>query len=487
MSGKRKGVESPLDFNECVSKDELTKLLADQRTYIDGKFDDLICNINILVTRIEHVEQRPTPVSPRQPTPHDDGLEDDDDADFHNDARDMDRLRRNRHGMGGNNHHHANNDPFAKTKFTMIHFAGNADPEAYLDWELAVEQKFNSHLVPAEHRARLATSEFTGFALFWWNDLCNNNNATAVPQSWNVLKQRMKSHFVPPYYQRDLRMKLQNLKQGEKGVEEYYQELLIGLARCDIHEDDEDTCARFFGGLNRDIHDILHYKDWNRFNQLYHLTLKAEREVQGCCQQHTFRSNLGRSFLQQRSNVDKPKASVAQPPATPSATTHTSEVSNLSPVQSQPQKKAMAPGASSNSSNKIVCHRCKGIGYVMKDCPNRRASIATVDGTGYVSASDVEDELVLATNIVVDEAKNEEEVSIDSLAASVGYESLLVQRVLTSQLGHEEEKLQRHNLFHMFLIKDHRVLTIIDSGSCNNFVSSDLVAPAFVPPTMVQQ
>jgi hypothetical protein len=70
------------------------------------------------------------------------------------------------------NHNHGHNDPFAKTKFTMIPFAGNADPDAYLDWELAVEQKFNSHLVPAKHRVRLATSEFTGFAIFWRNDLC---------------------------------------------------------------------------------------------------------------------------------------------------------------------------------------------------------------------------------------------------------------------------------------------------------------------------
>ena len=118
-----------------------------------------------------------------------------------------------------------------------------------------------------------------------------------MPQTWPVLKQRMKSRFVPPYYQRDLRLKLQNLKQGDKGVEEYYQELLIGLARCGIHEDDEDTSARFFGGLNRDIQDILDYKDWNRFSQLYHLALKAEREVQGRRQdQLSFRSNTGRSF-----------------------------------------------------------------------------------------------------------------------------------------------------------------------------------------------
>ena len=113
--------------------------------------------------------------------------------------------------------------------------------------------KIDSHNVPAEHRVRLATSEFTNFVLFWWSDLCNTNNAAAVPQTWNALKQRMKSHFVPPYYQRDLCLKLQTLKQGDKSVEEYYQELLIGLARCGVHEDDVDASARFFGCLNHDI------------------------------------------------------------------------------------------------------------------------------------------------------------------------------------------------------------------------------------------
>jgi hypothetical protein len=36
MSGSVKEVESPLDFNECVSRDKLTRLLDDQRTYMNG-------------------------------------------------------------------------------------------------------------------------------------------------------------------------------------------------------------------------------------------------------------------------------------------------------------------------------------------------------------------------------------------------------------------------------------------------------------------
>jgi len=75
----------------------------------------------------------------------------------------------------------------------------------------------------------------------------------------------MKSRFVTPYYQRDLCLKLQTLKQGDKSVEAYYQELLIGLARCGVHEDDANASARFFGGLNHDIQNILDYKEWCNF------------------------------------------------------------------------------------------------------------------------------------------------------------------------------------------------------------------------------
>jgi hypothetical protein len=116
--------------------------------------------------------------------------------------------------------------------------------------------------------------------------------------------------------------------------------------------------------------------------------------------------------------------------------------------------------------------------HVMKDCPSRRAFIATEDG--YVSASDVEDNLALAANIDVDfteDDQDKEVIIIDSVAAAADYPSVLVQRVLSTRVEHEEEmKIQCHNLFHMyFIVQGCRVLTIIDNGSCNNLVSSDLV------------
>jgi hypothetical protein len=49
---------------------------------------------------------------------------------------------------------HGNDDPFAKVKFIIPPFYGLYDAEAYLDWEMTVDNKFSSHLVPKQYRIR---------------------------------------------------------------------------------------------------------------------------------------------------------------------------------------------------------------------------------------------------------------------------------------------------------------------------------------------
>ena len=59
MTGSGKGGESPSDFNECISKDEIKKLVDDQRTYIDEKFNEMMSSINGLVTRLSMLNNIP--------------------------------------------------------------------------------------------------------------------------------------------------------------------------------------------------------------------------------------------------------------------------------------------------------------------------------------------------------------------------------------------------------------------------------------------
>jgi hypothetical protein len=122
--------------------------------------------------------------------------------------------------MGGNQNHHnqhyvRNDDPFAKVKFSIPPFNGSYDAGAYLDWEMTVEQKFSSHLVPEQHRVRQATSEYKDFTLMWWNELAILG---LQPHTWDGLKTAMRQRLVPPSYQHNLCKKLQCLDQGDMSI-----------------------------------------------------------------------------------------------------------------------------------------------------------------------------------------------------------------------------------------------------------------------------
>ena len=55
----------------------------------------------------------------------------------------------------------------------------------------------------------------------------------------------------------------------------------MGMLRCNLVEDEEPAMSRFLVGLNREIQDILAYKEYTNITRLFHLACKAEREVQG--------------------------------------------------------------------------------------------------------------------------------------------------------------------------------------------------------------
>jgi hypothetical protein len=175
---------------------------------------------------------------------------------------------------------HPLNDSFAKIKFKIPSFNGKYDPAAYLDWELEVEQKFSCRDIPANSQVKAAISEFTDFALIWWREYKQKLPINSVT-TWTQLKTAMHHRFVASYYARDLLNKMQCCQQGSQSVEKYYQELQKGMLHCGLVESDDAAMARFRGGLNREIQDILDYKDYFDITTVFEYACKAEREVQG--------------------------------------------------------------------------------------------------------------------------------------------------------------------------------------------------------------
>jgi hypothetical protein len=87
----------------------------------------------------------------------------------------------------------------------------------------------------------------------------------------------------------------------------------------------------------------------------------------------------------------------------------------------------------------------------------------------------VEDDGVTSDDAAGDDA------AIDGDAATANFRNIIVQRVLSAQPETSGQQ-QRHNLFQtFFVIKDRHAHVIIDGGSCNNLVSSDLVKKLSLP------
>ncbi|KAK1603010.1 hypothetical protein QYE76_017448 [Lolium multiflorum] len=140
---------------------------------------------------------------------------------------------------------------------------GGADVEEYLTWELKIEKLWSLHPHYSEDRKiKLASSEFDGYALRWWDSLVRNlDEDGAQPiRTWRAMKEAMTSRFVPTNYMRNIFDKLTLLRQGVKTVDEYYMEMEMLMQRGRVRESLEMTMQRFLNGLKYDVKGIVrHY------------------------------------------------------------------------------------------------------------------------------------------------------------------------------------------------------------------------------------
>ena len=140
-------------------------------------------------------------------------------------------------------------------KMKIPSFNGKADVDAYLEWERNVEMVFNCQSYSDDKKVKLAALEFSDYALIWWDELVKSRrrNGELPIASWDEMKRIMRKKYVPTYYHRDLHHQLQRLTQGSKSVDEYHKEMELLLIKANIVEEEDQTMARFFSGLNKKI------------------------------------------------------------------------------------------------------------------------------------------------------------------------------------------------------------------------------------------
>ncbi|KAK1602018.1 hypothetical protein QYE76_027123 [Lolium multiflorum] len=188
-------------------------------------------------------------------------------------------------------------DGLGKPKFSIPRFEGTTDVEEYLTWELKIERLWRLHPDYTEDRKiKLASSEFDGYALRWWDALVQDREEDGeLPIiTWRTMKAAMRARFVPTNYLRSVFDKLTQLKQGVLTVDAYYMEMEMLMQRARVRESLEMTLQRFLNGLKFNIKGIVRHHKYATMNELLHHAREAESQLAEEAQQRGRATGAGR-------------------------------------------------------------------------------------------------------------------------------------------------------------------------------------------------
>ncbi|KAK1611049.1 hypothetical protein QYE76_034722 [Lolium multiflorum] len=364
--------------------------------------------------------------------------------------------------LGRNGRGQDEEDGLGKPKFSIPKFEGGADVEEYLTWELKIEKLWSLHPNYSEDRKiKLASSEFDGYALRWWDSLIRDlDEDGAQPiRTWRAMKEVMTSRFVPTNYLRNIFDKLTLLRQGVKTVDEYYMEMEMLMQRGRVRESLEMTMQRFLNGLKYDVKGIVRHYTYTNMNQLLHHAREAESQLAEEAKVKGRATGAGRFTPRAPSTAPAPSTRSA-----PYSTPPSKPVSNVSNAKKSESAASTSGSSMSTARNRdMLCHTCGGKGHFKRDCPNRKVMFINEDNE-YETGDDVDPNAPDDDDYDTD---GEDAYPSDARTIVVSQRAL---NVLPSA------STQRCNLFQTKALvgPDKACKVIIDGGSCRNLASKEL-------------
>lgn len=175
----------------------------------------------------------------------------------------------------------------------------------------------------------------------------------------------MKRRFVPSHYYWDLYKKLQRLTQGNRSVEDYYQEMEVAMIRANVKEDREATLARFLAGLNQEIANQVELQHYVELEDMVHMAIKIEKQL--------------------KRRGTRPSRYMEQTPWKPTYPKK-EERGTTNPKRLPTHKEKMTLFLLAIVT--LKCFKCQGRGHISSQCPNKRVMVC---GTGEIETDEKKD------------------------------------------------------------------------------------------------
>lgn len=105
---------------------------------------------------------------------------------------------------------------------------------------------------------KLVAIKLKKYASIWWEHLKKQRarDGKKQIQTWAKMKE-LRRNFLPDNYRQGAFLKYHNFKQRDLSVVDYIAEFENLMMRCDVSEQEEQTIARFLGGLRREIENVV--------------------------------------------------------------------------------------------------------------------------------------------------------------------------------------------------------------------------------------
>jgi len=271
----------------------------------------------------------------------------------------------------------------------------------------------------------LATLNFQGYVIYWWTFLIRKRRIHEDPpvEYLNDLKSALKKRHIHSYYERELMDKLQRLRQGSMGVEEYRQQMELLLLRARHKEEERTSIARFLSGINMKVKDKVEVLPCRDLDELFQLCIRVKKQLK--------RKPSSKYY----GFYSYPRKEQAQ--------------GILGAVPSKPKEdkgksiEKPTPKTSSQArTSNIKCFKCLGRGHITSQGPTKKIMIMRVQDS---YSSQEETTSFCSSSGSEDEARGEE--SSEEVYPHEKGDLLMVRRLLGGQ-SYDLSQSQRENIFH---------------------------------------